>query len=164
MAGLLIRVDLQRLAATTKTARAAADGTLVRALRAYSSTHSAAAALLAGVTGVSPQALCRLNLGDVTPESVSAQETHAVPEVAREMLAAYIHTCLMEGASQTDPLFPARRGRDPTKRSTPRALRMTISAVAQETGLMLWSEWHTSEDLSSAHWLRRRGVAVRDIT
>lgn len=133
------------------------------ALRAYSSTHSAAAALLACVTGGSPEALSRLNLGDVTPETVHAEETHAVPEVARDILAAHIHTCLIAGASATDPLFAARRSRDPTKRSTPRALRTTISAVAQETGLMLWSEWHTSEDLSSAHWLRRR-VAVHDIT
>lgn len=160
MRGLLVTVDLERLASTLH-ARPRIDGQLVSQLREYSSTKRAAVALLACLPRSSPLAISRMSVSDVTDTEVRiAGATVALPGVARPVLAAHVHSQLLVGARPEDPLFSDGLRGILGERSTPRAIRLAISDVARTNGLMLWSEWH-NEDHSSRRWLRRRGVTVQ---
>ena len=164
MRGLLVTVDLERLAASTKMTRPVLDRHVVDQLRAYTSTHRAAAAAVACVTGASPEAITRINLGDVTEDEVHVADTRfVVPPLARGLLAAHVHVRLAAGAHDVDALFSnSRRGLLGT-RGTPHQIRAVINDVARASGLMLWTEWNTKDDLSHQRWLRRRGVSVQRV-
>jgi hypothetical protein len=162
--GLLVRVDLERLAGSTQTARTLVDHQLVGQLRAYSSTHLAAVALVACLTGASPEAITRLNVGDVTEDAIGVGgRSFPVPDVAWCVLAAHLHQRLAAGALPEDALFSDGQRGAPGDRSTPRAIRMAMRNVAKASGLMLWGEHNSRDDLSQGHWLQRRGVSVRAV-
>lgn len=162
--GLLVRVDLERLAGSTQTARPLIDRQLVGQLRAYSSTHLAAVALVACLTGASPEAITRLNVGDVTDDAVRVDgRLLPVPDIARCVIAAHLHQRLAAGALPDDALFSDGQRGALGERSTPRAIRMAMRNVARASGLMLWGEHNTRDDLSQGHWLQRRGVSVRAV-
>jgi len=162
--GLLVRVDLERLAGSTQTARPLVDHQLVGQLRAYSSTHLAAVALVACLTGASPEAITRLNVGDVTEDAIGvAGRSFPVPDVAWRVLAAHLHQRRASGALPEDALFSDGQRGALGDRSTPRAIRMAMRNVAKASGLMLWGERNSRDDLSQGHWLQRRGVSVRAV-
>jgi hypothetical protein len=166
IAGVLVRVDRQRLCVTSATSnRTAIDATFVRELRRYASTHHAAVALVCALSGLSPQALARLNLADAAPEHVAVgpEERFSMPEAAQAILAAHLHMRLIEGGIASDPLLPSLDDRTRSLRATPRALRKRLADIEDETGLTLWGEWHTLESRSDSSWLARRGITVQVI-
>ena len=162
MGGLLVTVDLERLAGSTETARPLIDRHLVDQLRAFTSPHHAAVALVACVTGASPAALSRLNMSDATGLAVTVDgRSCRVPEIAQSLLAAHLHQRLAAGAVADDALFSDAHRGELGERRTYRVLRRVINLVATATGLMLWGEFYNEDDVSQKHWLRRRGVSVQ---
>lgn len=161
VAGLLVTVDLERLAASTRTARPLIDEQLVRELRRYACTRRAAASLISCLTGASPEAISRLNVNDVAEAEVRiAGKTFGVPALARGVLVAHIHARLQAGAGPDDALLSNAHRGSLGERCTPRTARRSIDDVARASGLMLWDERSTKEDRSNQQWLRRRGVSV----
>lgn len=161
MAGLLVTVDLERLAGSTQTVRPLIDRQLVDQLRAYSSPQPAAIAILACLTGASPEAISIANVDDMTADAVRiAGRTFAVPGIARCVIAAQLHHRLAAGALPQDALFSDAHRGELGQRSSARAIRGVISKVSKATGLMLWGEQHSQDDLSRQRWLHRRGVSV----
>jgi hypothetical protein len=69
----------------------------------------------------------------------------------------------MEGGTASDPLFPSLDDRTRSLRATPRALRKRLTDIEDETGVMLWGEWHTLQSRSDSSWLARRGITVQVI-
>lgn len=162
VAGLLVTVDLERLAGSTRTIRPAIDARLLALLRAHSNTHLAAIALLACLTGASPEAMTLTNMRDVTDETINvAGRPFRVPEIARCVLAAHVHQRLAAGALPDDPLFADNHLGQLGERSTARAMRTAINKLSRSSGLMLWGEYSSREDLSKQYWLHRRGVSVQ---
>jgi len=162
MNGLLVRVDLERLAASTQTVLPRVDRQLVRQLRGYSDTHIPTIALLACLTGASPEAMTRLNVSDVTEDAVRVDgRSFAVPAVARCVLAAHIHRRLGAGALSDDALFADQHRGMQGQRNTVRALRTAINRLSKSSGLMLWCEYGSGEDRSRELWLQRRGVSMQ---
>lgn len=161
-AGLLVTVDLERLAGSTRTIRPAIDAQLLALLRAYSDTHLATITLLACLTGASPEAMSRMDIRDVTAETISvAGRSFGVPEIARCVVAAHIHQRLAAGALPHDALFTDNHLGQLGERSTARALRTAINKMSRSSGLILWGENSSHEDPSKQHWLHRRGVSVQ---
>jgi len=164
MHGLLVSVDLERLMASTGTPRPAIDRHLVKQLRAYSGTQRAAAALAVCVTGASPQTISRLNIADTQEHEVHVDgKRFAVPEIARGILAAHLHSRASDGARDGDPFFSNPTRGEVGTRSTPRVIRQAIDEAARESGLILWGEYNTLDDIPRQRWLHRRGVSVQAI-
>ena len=161
-AGLLVTVDLERLAGSTRTIRPAVDAQLLALLRAYSDTHLATIALLACLTGASPETMSRMNLRDVTADTLEVGgQPFRVPEIVRCVLAAHIYRRLAAGALPHNALFADNHKGQLGDRSTARAIRTAINKMSRSSGLILWGENSSREDTSKQHWLHRRGVSVQ---
>lgn len=159
--GLLVTVDVQRLVAATRSASPVIDQQLIGQLREYTSTRRAAIALLACLPRTSPESISRTNISDVSDTQVRiAGTSHALPAIARCVLAAHVHSRLGTGAQPDDALFSDGLYGALGERSTPRAIRHSLNDVARTSGLMLWGEWH-NDDHPNRQWLRRRGVTVQ---
>jgi hypothetical protein len=164
MEGLLVTVDLERLAATLEIARPVIDRQLVGQLREYSNTRRAAAALLTCLTGAAPAALTQMNVSDVNDNEVLvAGRTFAVPQVARGLLAAHVHQRWQAGARADDPLFADDFHGVLGDRLAPPSVRRAVEDVARASGLMLWGERRIKADPTNQGWMRRRGVSVKAI-
>ena len=164
MEGLLVTVDLERLAATMEIARPVIDHKLVGQLREYSQTRRVAAALLSCLTAVAPEALTQMNLSDANDnEVIVAGKAFAVPPVARGLLAAHVHQRCQAGARADDPLFADDYHGNLGNRLTPRSMRRAIDDVARASGLMLWGERRIKADPTNQGWMRRHGVSVKVI-
>lgn len=162
--GLLVNVDIARLAASTETPRPLVNEQLVSQLRAYASTHRAAVALVSCITDASPEAISWMNARDATETHVTVAGTEfSVPRVASSLIAAHLHFRSAAGAHGNDPLFSNAHRGDLGERSTPRAIRRALDDVGRGSGLLLWSEPTYKDNVSNRHWLPRRGVAVQDI-
>lgn len=165
MDGLLVTVDLERLAASTTVLPPAIDRQLVGQLREYSNTRRAAAALLVCLTGAAPEVLTQLNVGDVSYDEVRiGAATFVVPDIARGLLAAHLHYRLQAGAGTGDALFADDYRSTHGDRLTPRSMRRAIQDVGRTHGLMLWGERRIRADPANYGWLRRRGVSARELS
>jgi hypothetical protein len=161
LAGLLVTVDFERLAASMRTPRPLIDEQFVGELRRYACTRRAAASLISCLTAASPEAISRLNVSDVSDHEVRiAGKKFGVPAVARGVLAAHIHARLQAGARPDDALLSNAHCGSLGERCTPRTARRSIDDVARASGLMLWDERNTKDDHGDQQWLRRRGVSV----
>jgi hypothetical protein len=163
-AGWLIKVDTERFVLTSEASRQArVDRALADALRTYTNTKHAAAALLTALCHLSPEALSKLTIGAATDGTAVelAPARIAVPSFAQAILRAHLYQRALAGGGPSNPLFASDEGPTSGRPMTPNALRRALKAVARDTGNRLWAEYHTGDQLSQRRWLSRRGVSVQ---
>ena len=130
-------------------------------LRALCTPLLAAAMTLALVTEMTPAQLCELNLADVAADGATVQvdgDRFAIPAYARSLVRAQLLERARQGASDTDPLFVTPRDQ---QRSSPSAMVGLLGTVSRRTAVALperHEPWITTAP--TAHWLRRRGLAI----
>jgi len=110
---------------------------------------------------MTPAQLCELNLTDVAADGATVQvegDRFAIPAYARSLVRAQLLERARQGASPADPLFVAPRDQ---QRSSPSAMVGLLGTVSRRTAVALperHEPWITTPP--TAHWLRRRGLAI----
>lgn len=170
LAGWLMRVDPDLLAATEES-RVTFEPWVVAAIARYAAPRHAAAGALAVGTRLSPDSVTALNLGDCDPERgvlQTARGTITLDQPGRPLLAALYYDRRLSGADDTDPLFaysPGTGTRGETlERWTGRGLNDRLKVMERETGVLLASHWQRRVRENDRASNRRRGVKLERLT
>jgi hypothetical protein len=161
-------VNVQQLVAATESRRqspmlyAAALARLRRDLL----PRYPAAAVMAATASATPAQLAALRIDDLAADGGAVTvggDTYASP-VGADILRAYRHSRIAEGAAGADPLFiklesPGRR-KAPEPAGT-QSLHQALQRVAREAGLPLLGEWTPRREPSAASGARRAGIKGR---
>jgi hypothetical protein len=137
------------------------DQEVAKRLRALCTPLLAAAMTLALITEMTPAQLCELNLADVAADGATVQvdgDRFAIPAYARSLVRAQLLDRAGQDASDTDPLFVTPHDQ---QRSSPSAMLGLLGTVSRRAAVTL-PERHEPwiSTAPTAHWLRRRGLAI----
>lgn len=129
-------------------------------LRRLCTPRSAAAMVLFLLADIRSEALCRLDIGNVSTDAsrVELGEWHInVPVYARSLLRALLVERRRAGASENDPLFvhPRTGGR-----YVGSALRNILRSVSAKTGISTGSHDSLGSPSGPEAWLRARGMNI----
>lgn len=161
--GTLIKVKNAQLATLASSERPAVDEQLVSALRAYANTTYAVVPLIASLASVSAEGLASLAVQDLTEEGISIDGvTIDVPRVAHGLVRSHLAMRASQGCRPDSPLFTAPQSR--TSSPALRWLRLVLKKVTDETGYIFADARVISDAVHQAHWLRRRGVLIQEIS
>ena len=136
LAGALVRIPADALAAATSAAAAPLDRHTAALLRGFASPRIAAAGALAFASGQPAWCLRSLDLHSLSDDAGEVAldgRAYAMPYYARGLLRAQRDARHNEGARGADPIF--RGPTDPPERISVRALQKILARVAATTGL-----------------------------
>jgi hypothetical protein len=157
----LLKVDCRRVAAGHRVAIQPEHA--ARLLRRFSNTKYAAAAALAVATDLGPEPLAALRVSDVDGDTVSANEVQCViPPALAAIVESHRVFRTLQAADAHEPLFPRDAPSDKKPQAmTARAMKTALRKVASDTGLAIWIEWNTKQEVAERRWAHRRGVSLQ---